>query len=190
VHIRDAIGRRWQISTLQVDFQLPRRFGLEYTGADNARHRPFMIHRALFGSVERFMAIVLEHSAGALPPWLAPVQARLVPVADRHLDYAAVVADALRDAGLRVEVDSSGGRMQAKVRDAQLAKVPYMLVLGDRDEQAGAVSVRLLDGSERRAVPLADFVQHLAATVAAKDPASLPPGAGPEPPTERLPRSP
>jgi len=107
----------------------------------------------------------------------------------RRLDYAAVVADALRDAGLRVEVDSSGGRMQPKVRDAQLAKVPYTLVLGDRDEQAGAVSVRLLDGSERRTVPLADFVQHLAATVAAKDPGSLPPGAGPEPPAERLPRS-
>ncbi len=176
VHIRDAIGRRWQMSTLQVDFQLPHRFGLEYTGADNARHRPFMIHRALFGSVERFLAVVLEHYAGALPPWLAPVQVRLIPIADRHLPYAAVVADALRAAGLRPEVDSSSGRMQAKVRDAQLAKVPYILVLGDRDEQAGAVSVRLLDGSERRAVPLADFVQHLAATVAAKDQASLPPG--------------
>ena len=189
VHVRDAIGRRWQISTLQVDFQLPHRFGLEYTGADNARHRPFMIHRALFGSVERFMAIVLEHYAGALPPWLAPVQARLVPIADRHLDHAAVVANTLSAAGLRPEVDISGGRMQAKVRDAQLAKVPYTLVLGDHDEQAEAVSVRLLDGSQRRAVPLADFVQHLAATVAAKDPASLPPGAGPEPPAERLPRS-
>jgi threonyl-tRNA synthetase len=189
VHVRDAIGRRWQMSTLQVDFQLPHRFDLEYTGADNARHRPFMIHRALFGSVERFMAIVLEHYAGALPPWLAPVQARLVPIADRHLDHAAVVANALSAAGLRPEVDISGGRMQAKVRDAQLAKVPYTLVLGDHDEQAGAVSVRLLDGSQRRAVPLADFIQHLAATVAAKDPGSLPPGAGPEPPAERLPRS-
>ena len=179
VHIRDAIGRRWQMSTLQVDFQLPHRFGLEYTGTDNARHRPFMIHRALFGSVERFLAVVLEHYAGALPPWLAPVQARLIPVADRHLNYAAVVADALRGAGLRPEVDSSSGRMQAKVRDAQLAKVPYTVVVGDHDELAGAVSVRLLDGSERRAVPLADFVQHLAATVAAKDPASLPPASGP-----------
>jgi threonyl-tRNA synthetase len=136
VHIRDAIGRRWQMSTLQVDFQLPHRFGLEYTGTDNARHRPFMIHRALFGSVERFLAVVLEHYAGALPPWLAPVQARLIPVADRHLNCAAVVADALRGAGLRVEVDSSSGRMQAKVRDAQLAKVPYTVVVGDRDEQA------------------------------------------------------
>ena len=146
------------MSTLQVDFQLPQRFGLEYAGADNARHRPFMIHRALFGSVERFLAIMLEHYAGALPPWLAPVQVRLVPIADRHLAYAAV-SDALSGAGLRVEVDTSGGRMQAKVRDAQLAKVPYTRVLGDRDEQAEAVSVRLLDGSERRAVPLADFVR-------------------------------
>ncbi|HZD00964.1 MAG TPA: threonine--tRNA ligase [Actinomycetes bacterium] len=190
VHVRDAIGRRWQMSTLQVDFQLPHRFDLEYTGTDNARHRPFMIHRALFGSVERFMAVVLEHYAGALPPWLAPVQARLIPIADRHLPYAAVVADALRAAGLRPEVDSSSGRMQAKVRGAQLAKVPYILVVGDRDEQAEAVSVRLLDGSERRAVPLADFVRHLTATVAAKDHASLPPGTRSKPSAEGSSQSP
>jgi threonyl-tRNA synthetase len=176
VHVRDAIGRRWQLSTLQVDFQFPHRFDLEYTGADNARHRPFMIHRALFGSVERFLAIVLEHYAGALPPWLAPVQARLVPIADRHLGYAARVAEALAAAGLRGEIDDSGGRMQAKVRDAQLAKVPYTLVLGDRDEAAEAVSVRLLDGSERRGVPLAEFVAHLAAEVAAKATAASLPG--------------
>jgi threonyl-tRNA synthetase len=157
VHVRDAIGRRWQLSTLQVDFQLPQRFDLEYTGADNARHRPFMIHRALFGSVERFMGIVLEHYAGVLPPWLAPVQVRLVPIADRHLGYAAAVAEALKAVGVRAEIDDSGGRMQAKVRDAQLAKVPYTLVLGDRDEAAQAVSVRLLDGSERRGVPLQEY---------------------------------
>jgi threonyl-tRNA synthetase len=166
VHVRDAIGRRWQLSTLQVDFQLPHRFGLEYNGSDNARHRPFMIHRALFGSVERFMGIVLEHYAGALPPWLAPVQVRLVPIADRHLGYAAVVAEALKAAGLRPEIDDSGGRMQAKIRDAQLAKVPYILVLGDRDEAAQAVSVRLLDGSARRGVPLLDFNNHLQAVFA------------------------
>jgi threonyl-tRNA synthetase len=176
VHVRDAIGRRWQLSTLQVDFQLPQRFGLEYTGADNVRHRPFMIHRALFGSIERFLGIVLEHYAGALPPWLAPVQARLVPIADRHLGYASVVAGALKAVGLRPEVDDSGGRMQAKVRDAQLAKVPYTLVLGDRDEQAEAVSVRLLDGSERRGVPLQDFVAHLQAEVARKATAAALPG--------------
>jgi len=175
VHIRDAIGRRWQLSTLQVDFQLPQRFDLEYTGADNQRHRPFMIHRALFGSVERFMAILLEHYAGALPPWLSPVQVQLIPIADRHLGYATVVRDALAAAGLRAEIDDSSGRMQAKVRDAQLAKVPYILVLGDRDQQAEAVSVRLLDGSERRGVPLAEFVSHLTATVTAKELASLPP---------------
>jgi threonyl-tRNA synthetase len=176
VHVRDAIGRRWQLSTLQVDFQLPQRFELEYTGRDNARHRPFMIHRALFGSIERFLAIVLEHYAGALPPWLAPVQARLVPIADRHLGYAAAVAGALKAVGLRPEVDDSGGRMQAKVRDAQLAKVPYTLVMGDRDEEAEAVSVRLLDGSERRGVPLQDFVAHLQAEVAAKATAAHLPG--------------
>jgi threonyl-tRNA synthetase len=175
VHVRDAIGRRWQLSTLQVDFQLPHRFDLEYTGADNARHRPYMIHRALFGSVERFMGIVLEHYAGALPPWLAPVQVRLVPIADRHLGYAAVVAEALKAVGLRAEIDDSGGRMQAKVRDAQLAKVPYTLVLGDRDEAADAVSVRLLDGSERRGVPLQDFINRLQSEVASKaTTASLP----------------
>jgi threonyl-tRNA synthetase len=176
VHVRDAIGRRWQLSTLQVDFQLPQRFGLEYTGADNARHRPFMIHRALFGSVERFLGILLEHYAGALPPWLAPVQARLVPIADRHLDYAAAVAGALKAAGLRPEIDDSSGRMQAKVRDAQLAKVPYILVLGDRDQAAEAVSVRLLDGSERRGIPLEDFVDHLKAEVATKATAASLPG--------------
>jgi threonyl-tRNA synthetase len=141
---------------------------MEYTGADNARHQPFMIHRALFGSIERFLGILLEHYAGALPTWLAPVQARIVPIADRHLGYAATVADALRTAGLRPEVDDSSGRMQAKVRDAQLAKVPYILVLGDRDEASGAVSVRTLDGAERRGVPLAEFVSHVTAEVAAK----------------------
>ncbi|HYY80510.1 MAG TPA: threonine--tRNA ligase [Actinomycetes bacterium] len=179
VHVRDAIGRRWQLSTLQVDFQLPQRFELEYTGADNAKHRPFMIHRALFGSVERFLGILLEHYAGALPPWLAPVQLRLVPIADRHLGYAAVVAGALKASGLRAEIDDSAGRMQAKVRDAQLAKVPYTLVLGDRDEAAEAVSVRLLDGNERRGVPLGELVAHVRAEVAAKATAATLPGAGP-----------
>ena len=179
VHVRDAIGRRWQLSTLQVDFQLPQLFDLEYTGADNARHQPFMIHRALFGSIERFFGILLEHYSGALPTWLAPVQVRLVPIADRHLAYAGEVAERLREAGLRVEVDDSSGRMQAKVRDAQLAKVPYVLVLGDRDQAAGAVSVRLLDGSERRGMPLDVFVEHVGAEVAAKaTAASLPAEAG------------
>jgi threonyl-tRNA synthetase len=180
VHVRDAIGRRWQLATLQVDFQMPHRFDLQYTGADNARHRPFMIHRALFGSIERFFGILLEHYAGALPTWLAPVQIRLVPIADRHLAYAGEVAERLRAAGLRAEVDDSSGRMQAKVRDAQLAKVPYVLVLGDRDQAAGAVSVRLLDGSERRGVPLDAFVAHAVAEVAAKaTAASLPAEAQP-----------
>jgi len=178
VHVRDAIGRRWQLSTLQVDFQLPQLFDLEYTGADNARHQPFMIHRALFGSIERFFGILLEHYSGALPTWLAPVQVRLVPIADRHLAYAGEVAERLRAAGLRAEVDDSSGRMQAKVRDAQLAKVPYVLVLGDRDQAAGAVSVRLLDGSERRGMPLDAFVEHVGAEVAARETgASLPDGA-------------
>ncbi len=185
VHVRDAIGRRWQLSTLQVDFQLPHLFDLEYTGSDNQRHRPFMIHRALFGSVERFLGILLEHYAGALPPWLAPVQVRIVPIADRHLPYATVVAAQLKAAGLRVEVDDSGGRMQAKVRAAQLAKVPYALVLGDRDEAAEAVSARILDGAERRGIPLADFIAHAGAEVAAKaTAATLPPERGTPDPAE------
>jgi threonyl-tRNA synthetase len=179
VHVKDAIGRRWQMSTLQVDLQEPQRFGIEYTGPDNAKHRPYMIHRALFGSVERFFGILLEHYAGAFPTWLAPVQVELVPVADRHLEYASKVAESMRAAGLRVEIDDSGGRMQAKVRDAQLQKIPYILVLGDRDQDADAVSVRTLDGSERRGLPLDDFLAHITAEVEAKREATLPaePGA-------------
>jgi threonyl-tRNA synthetase len=179
VHVKDAIGRRWQMSTLQVDLQEPQRFGIEYTGPDNAKHRPYMIHRALFGSVERFFGILLEHYAGAFPTWLAPVQVELVPVADRHLEYASKVAESMRAAGLRVEIDDSGGRMQAKVRDAQLQKIPYILVLGDKDQNADAVSVRTLDGSERRGLPLDDFLAHITAEVEAKREATLPaePGA-------------
>jgi threonyl-tRNA synthetase len=179
VHVKDAIGRRWQMSTLQVDLQEPQRFGIEYTGPDNAKHRPYMIHRALFGSVERFFGILLEHYAGAFPTWLAPVQVELVPVADRHLEYASKVAESMRAAGLRVEIDDSGGRMQAKVRDAQLQKIPYILVLGDKDQDADAVSVRTLDGSERRGLPLDDFLAHITAEVEAKREATLPaePGA-------------
>src|SRR5881409_4228611 len=150
IKIKDVLGRAWQCSTVQVDFNNPERFELAYIGEDGKPHQPIMIHRALFGSIERFFGILLEHYAGALPTWLAPVQIRLVPIADRHLAYAGEVAERLRAAGLRAEVDDSSGRMQAKVRDAQLAKVPYVLVLGDRDQAAGAVSVRLLDGSERR----------------------------------------
>ena len=133
VQARDAIGRTWQMSTVQLDFQLPQRFGLEYVGADNARHRPIMIHRALFGSVERFMAVLIEHYAGALPTWLSPEQVRVIPVTDAHLDYAQSVVDACAAAGLRATVDASGEKIGALIRRAKLAKIPYVLVVGDED---------------------------------------------------------
>jgi threonyl-tRNA synthetase len=160
VQARDAIGRTWQMSTVQLDFQLPQRFGLEYVGADNARHRPIMIHRALFGSVERFMAILLEHYAGALPTWLCPEQVRVIPVTDGHLVYATSVVQACADAGLRAEVDVSGEKLGALVRRAKLAKIPYVLVVGDQDVAAGSVGVnrRGWDGRPELGVPVDAFV--------------------------------
>src|SRR6202012_843666 len=140
VHVKDAIGRRWQLSTLQVDFQEPGRFGIEYQAADGTRQRPYMIHRALFGSIERFFGILLEHYAGAFPPWLAPVQVVGIPIADAHVPYLEKVASLLREQGIRVEVDASDDRMQKKIRSAQRQKVPYMLIAGDEDVSADAVS--------------------------------------------------
>ena len=141
--VRDALGREWQLSTVQFDFNLPERFGLEYVGADGKGHRPVMVHRALFGSVERFLALLIEHHGGAFPLWLAPVQAAVLPVTDRHVGYAREVAAALRSTGLRVEVDDRDERVPAKVRDAELQKLPYMLVVGDREAGAETVSVRV-----------------------------------------------
>ena len=141
--VRDALGREWQLTTIQFDFTLPERFDLVYVGEDGKDHRPYMIHRALLGSMERFMGVLIEHFAGAFPVWLAPVQAVLIPIADRHYEYAQKVAGDLRAAGLRVEVDERGERMNAKIRDAQNQKIPYMLVIGDREVEAESVSVRL-----------------------------------------------
>ena len=140
--VTDAIGRKWQCATIQLDYQLPERFDLKYIGADNAEHRPVVIHRAIFGSFERFIAILIEHYAGAFPLWLAPVQAIVLPIADRHLAYAASVRDQLRAAGLRVELDERQEKIGYKIREAQLQKVPYMLVVGDREAAEGTVSVR------------------------------------------------
>jgi threonyl-tRNA synthetase len=142
VDIVDALGRPWQLTTIQADFNLPERFELEYVGEDGGRHRPVMIHRAIYGTYERFMAILIEHYAGAFPLWLAPVQVTIIPIADRHLQYAEGVAAELRAEGFRVEVDGRRERMQNKIRQAELQKVPYILVMGDRDIQANAVSVR------------------------------------------------
>jgi threonyl-tRNA synthetase len=141
-HVTDALGRSWQCGTCQLDFQMPERFDLVYTGADNAEHRPVMIHRALLGSMERFAGILIEHHAGRLPVWLAPLQALLLPVADRHVPYARKVADALHERDVRVRIDERSESVGKKIRDAELAHAPYMLVAGDREEAAGTVAVR------------------------------------------------
>jgi threonyl-tRNA synthetase len=165
VHVRDAIGRRWQMSTLQVDFQFPHRFDLEFVGADNARHRPFMIHRALFGSVERFFGILLEHYAGAFPAWLSPVQARVLPVRADHELYAAAVLGRLQGAGLRADVAEADENVGSRIRKAKLEKVPYVLVVGDDDVEVGTVGVNPRGGEVERGVPLGTFVERLRAEV-------------------------
>ena len=161
VHVKDAIGRSWQLSTLQVDFQLPPRFDLEYQAADGTRKRPYMIHRALFGSIERFFGILTEHYAGVFPPWLAPVQVVGIPVTDDHVPYLDEVARRLRARGIRVEVDSSDDRMQKKIRTAQKQKVPFMLIAGDDDRAKEAVSFRYRDGSQKNGVPIDDAVAEI-----------------------------
>ncbi len=163
---RDALKREWQLGTVQVDFLLPERFDLEYAGEDGQKHRPVMIHRAPFGSMERFVGILIEHFNGAFPPWLAPVQAMVIPIADRHVEYARAVAAQLAAVGIRAEVDDSSQRMNKKIREAQLQKIPYMLVVGDKESETGAVAVRTRDNEDRGAQPVADFVAELAARVA------------------------
>jgi threonyl-tRNA synthetase len=154
---RDVLGREWQLSTIQVDFIQPARLGCEYVGEDGKTHTPVLLHRAVTGSTERFMGVIIEHFAGAFPLWLAPVQMMMIPVADRHIPYAREVAEKLKAQGFRVEVDERGERMQAKIRDAQLQKIPYMLVVGDKDQAAGTVSVRLRSGEDLKAKTLEEF---------------------------------
>ncbi|WP_420628878.1 threonine--tRNA ligase [Candidatus Leptofilum sp.] len=165
---RDVLKREWQLGTVQVDFLLPERFDLEYMGEDGQKHRPVMIHRAPFGSMERFVGILIEHFNGAFPLWLAPVQVVMVPITDRHVPYANQVAADLRSAGMRVEVDASNGRMNAKIRNAQLQKVPYMLVVGDKEEEANAVAVRTRDNEDRGAIPVAEFITQATTLVTSK----------------------
>jgi threonyl-tRNA synthetase len=165
----DALGREWQLGTFQLDFNLPERFDLHYAAEDGSLRRPVMIHRAIFGSIERFLGVLIEHTGGAFPTWLAPVQAKLIPIADRHIDYCEQVAIRLRDAGLRVEVDSRSERMQAKIREAQVHKVPYMLIAGDRDIEAGAVSVRTRSGEDLGALRVEQVVASLVEEVANKN---------------------
>ncbi len=154
IHIRDAIGRLWQCTTVQFDFNLPERFGLTYIGEDGKEHQPYMIHRALLGSLERFIGILIEHFGGAFPVWLAPVQIEVIPIADRHNTYAATVAKELSDVGLRVNTNTGNDRMNAKVRNAQLQKIPYMLIIGDREVDEGTVSVRLRSGETINSSPI------------------------------------
>ncbi|MFN2180995.1 MAG: threonine--tRNA ligase [Candidatus Promineifilaceae bacterium] len=155
--VRDVLKREWQLGTVQVDFLLPERFDLEYTGEDGQKHRPVMIHRAPFGSLERFTGILIEHFNGAFPLWLSPVQAIMIPIADRHIEYAREVAADLRAAGIRVDVDDSSERMNKKIRSAQLQKIPYMLVVGDKEAEDGLVAVRTRENEDRGAVPVAEF---------------------------------
>ena len=166
VQAKDAIGRTWQMSTIQVDFQLPQRFELEYANSDGSRSRPVMIHRALFGSIERFFGVLTEHYAGAFPPWLAPVQAIGIPVAEAFTPYLSEVINQMRKAGLRVELDASDDRMQKKVRNAQMAKIPFMVIAGEEDQTAGAVSFRYRNGEQKNGIPVADAISEIKKIVA------------------------
>jgi len=161
IHVTDAIGRRWQCATIQLDYQLPERFDLEYVGEDQQRHRPVVIHRAIYGSFERFIALLIEHYAGAFPVWLAPVQAVVLPIADRHAPYAEQIVERMRAKGLRVELDARRENLNHKIRDAQLQKIPYMLVVGDREIEAGAAAVRLRSGENLGAVGIDDLLARL-----------------------------
>jgi len=163
---RDVLGRQWQLGTVQVDYNLPERFEIEYTGEDGQKHRPIMIHRAPFGSIERFVGTLIEQYAGAFPVWLAPVQVTLVPITDRHVAYAESVAAKLNAQGLRVEVDASNNRMNAKIRDAQKLKIPYMLVVGDKEEEAGAVAVRQRSGGDLGSISVDEFIARIKDEVA------------------------
>jgi len=161
VQAKDAIGRTWQMSTIQVDFQLPQRFELEYSATDGTRQRPVMIHRALFGSIERFFGVLTEHYSGAFPPWLAPVQVTAIPVAEAFADYLATVVKEFKAAGIRIDLDASDDRMQKKIRNAQMQKVPYMLIAGEEDQQAGKVSIRYRNGEQKNSIAVADAIAEI-----------------------------
>ena len=163
---KDAIGRTWQMSTIQVDFQLPQRFDLEFAAADGSKQRPVMIHRALFGSIERFFGVLTEHYSGAFPPWLAPVQVLGIPVAEAFNDHLVKVVKEMKAAGIRADIDLSDDRMQKKVRNAQMQKIPYMLIAGEEDVNSNAVSFRYRNGDQKNGVPIADAIAEILATIA------------------------
>lgn len=165
VQAKDAIGRTWQMSTIQVDFQLPQRFELEYTASDGSKQRPIMIHRALFGSIERFFGVLTEHYAGAFPPWLAPVQVRAIPVADIYIPYLEKIVKEMRNAGIRAEIDSSDDRMQKKIRNAQNEKIPFMIIAGEDDVNANAVSFRYRSGEQKNGIAIADAIAEITKSI-------------------------
>jgi threonyl-tRNA synthetase len=166
VQAKDAIGRTWQMSTIQVDFQLPQRFELEFAAADGSRQRPVMIHRALFGSIERFFGVLTEHYSGAFPPWLAPVQVMAIPVAEPFTDYLQNVVKQMKSSGIRAELDASDDRMQKKVRNAQMQKIPFMVIAGEEDMNSGAVSFRYRNGDQKNGIPIADAIAEIRQIVA------------------------
>jgi threonyl-tRNA synthetase len=168
VKLVDAIGRKWQLSTVQFDFTLPRRFNLEYIGEDGQKHQPLMVHRALYGSIERFFGILIEHYAGAFPVWLSPVQAIVLPITDRQLDFARSLQQQLDAAGIRAIVDERSEKVNLKIRDAQLQKIPYMLVVGDREQQNGQVAVRHRKHGDKGAKPVDAFIAEIRALIDSK----------------------
>jgi threonyl-tRNA synthetase len=168
IKLVDAIGRLWQLSTVQVDFNLPQRFNLEYVAEDGTRKQPVMVHRALFGSIERFFGVLIEHYAGAFPVWLSPVQATMIPIAERHVEYANKVADQLKAIGVRVEVDARNEKMNAKIREHAMQKVPFLLVVGDKEAEAGKVNVRIRGKEKTEDMPATEFVEKIKKLIAEK----------------------
>ena len=167
-HLVDAIGRTWQCGTIQLDFQLPQRLELEYQGADGEKHRPIMIHRVLFGSIERFIGILIEHFAGAFPAWLAPVQVKVLPISDKFAQYGESVRKKLEEEGIRVELDTRSEKIGYKIREAQMQKIPYMLIVGQKEQEEGKVSVRSRGAGDEGQKSLAEFVEALKAEIASK----------------------
>ena len=157
-HIKDSLGREWQCGTIQLDFQMPERFDLTYIGEDGEKHRPVMLHRVIFGSIERFIGVLIENYAGAFPTWLAPVQVKVLPIADSHKEYAEKVKEELENVGIRVEIDERNEKIGYKIREAQLEKIPYMLVLGDKEKAANSVGVRSRKDGDIGAMPIDEFI--------------------------------
>ncbi|HYA25261.1 MAG TPA: threonine--tRNA ligase, partial [Terriglobales bacterium] len=170
IKLVDAIGRLWQLSTIQFDFNLPARFGLEYVAEDGTRKQPVMVHRALYGSIERFFGVLIEHYAGAFPVWLSPVQTVVIPIAERHVEYANKVADQLKAAGVRVDVDARNEKMNAKIREHALQKVPFLLVVGDKEAESGKVNVRTRGKEKTEDMPAPDFVAKVRNLILKKTP--------------------